>query len=240
MPTALRRLQWIGIALLLVSAALPAFAWSIGRPFQPGTWVRTAEEVVLVGPPGPERAPGLALWRGVRSALGGGGVDALWVRRPVYAYGLVPLWILGLLLARRRRPLAGALLWVLTLGVIGLEAKYLQNDYRPFFPALLGSLETGVAWCVVCALLVYRRPADRQVGAVESTIAAQALLAFVHGLTLPCTYVRDVVGELTVAQLAARVGDAFAPGFWIGMAGFLLVAIPGYVGRRSGYSASSA
>ncbi|MDJ0972944.1 MAG: hypothetical protein QNJ98_00615 [Planctomycetota bacterium] len=236
MPTALRRLQWIGILLVVVSAALPAFAWKTGRPFLPGTWVPTAGQVILVGEGSRQRTPAVEVGRGVMESLGagaGGGAEALWRRRPIYAYALVPFWILGLLMARRHRRAAGALLWLLTLGVVVLEALYLQSDYRPFFPKLLGSLETGIAWCVVCAMLVFRRPADRQLGAVESTVAAQALLAFVHGLTLPCTHVRDYVDHLTFAQLAERVGDAFAPGFWIGMAGFLLIAIPGYVGSRS-------
>ena len=107
MPTALRRLQWIGILLVVVSAALPAFAWKTGRPFLPGTWVPTAGQVILVGEGSRQRTPAVEVGRGVMESLGagaGGGAEALWRRRPIYAYALVPFWILG----RRPRADAGA------------------------------------------------------------------------------------------------------------------------------------
>jgi len=169
----------------------------------------------------------------VGAAKGASGVSsltgALWSRRPIYSYALLPFWILALWLVRRRPRAAGLALWGLTVCVIGIEAIYLSGDYRPFFPSLLGKIETGMVWCVVCTMLIYRRPRHRRLAAVEGTLAAMALLAFVHGVTLPFTLARDYVDTESFGEVLARVGDAFPAGFWIGMIGFALVAIPGYV-----------
>lgn len=234
MPTrALRTLQWIGIACVAVSAALPAFGWQIGTPGLPLALQPGPREVVLIGPPSEARTPVAEIAGGFTEWVGGGDAeDTLWSRRPIYAYALLPFWIAAILLARSRRRLAGTLVWLVTTAVIVLEAAYLKSDYLPFFPQLLGNLETGIAWCVVVGLLVWRRPADRTLGAVEAGIGAQALLAFVHGLTLPATLFRDWYAESGSNTALSNALAEFRPGYWVGMAGFILIAAGGYLGRR--------
>jgi len=110
-----------------------------------------------------------------------------------------------------------------------LEAAYLRTDYEAFLPGVLGPLETGVAWCVVIAILVWRPRRARRLDAFEATIGAQAFLGVAHGLTLPSTFARDLVGREPPSELLAAIGEAFAPGFWVGLAGLALVTLPAYV-----------
>lgn len=240
MPTLLRRLQWVGLAFVVVSAALPLIGWQIGTPGLPQALQPGSSRIVLVGPPNAVRTPGPEILSAVGEWFDGSPAsESLWSRRPIYAYALLPIWIVLLLLARRRPRTAGVLGWASIVAVIVLEAAYLKSDYQPFFPAILGNLETGIAWCVVVAMLVWRRAPYRNLGAVEATIAAQALLSFVHGLTLPGMVVRDwYEGELS--PVVRSVLEEFQAGYWIGMVGFLLIAVTGYVGRRRDGGTTSA
>ena len=92
-------------------------------------------------------------------------------------------------------------------------------------------METLLAWLFVVGLLVYRRRAFRHVGAVEAAVAAQALLAFVHCLTLPATQARGLAGALPFADVVGAVTTNFLPGFWVACVGLVLVALPAYVGH---------
>ena len=113
------------------------------------------------------------------------------------------------------------------------EALYLRTEYLPFAPGALGRVEGFLAWLFVLGLLLYRRPPDRRLGAVEATLAAQALLSFVHALTLPSTMARGWWGTFEAGAVLRTVWTNFPPAFWLGCSGLLLVALPVYLRRTS-------
>jgi hypothetical protein len=227
----LRRLQWFGLVLFAASAFMPSFPFQVGTPDVPQFLQPGSQRVVLIGPPGEQRVPAQEVARAVDEAFTSER-DAFWSRRPLYAYVLLPLWVLALLIGRNARRFAGALLWMVTGLLVVLEAMYLKTDYHPFLPGMFGRLETALAWGIVITILVWRRRADRKLGAFEASVGAQALLGLVHGFTLPSTFARDLVGQIPFEDLLRAVGDVFAPGFWIGMAGLFFAALPAYLGRR--------
>jgi hypothetical protein len=234
MSRTLRFLQWVGLALLAISACLPAFPFRLESPglaphLQPGE-----AAIVMIGPPGAVRVPADDIVSGMTNWVfeGEPPAAALWALRPMYAYALLPIWCLALVLARATRRGAGAALWVVTGALIVLEASYLSSDYLSFAPGGFGRFEMAFVWCVVVATLVYRRRVDRRLDAVGATVGSQALLGLMHGWTLPSTYARDLFFNVPFGTLVERVVAVFAPGFWIGMAGLALVALPGYVGPR--------
>jgi hypothetical protein len=237
-----RRLQLLGLVVLALCAFWPAYHFraypvrgalpQYAEAAPVGFYVADTRQV-------PAHEIGRALLAGVRGPERG---VALWDARPWYPYVLVPLWLLALLLAGRpgdparhgRRRGVGAVLVLLATGVALLEAFYLRADYESFLPGRLGVAESLGAWFLILAMLFYRRRPDRHLGAVEAGVAAQALLAFVHLLTLPSTMARPWIGTYELGAVARAIGLNFLPAFWVGCAGMLLVALPVYLRRASG------
>jgi hypothetical protein len=131
-------------------------------------------------------------------------------------------------------------MWAVTGLVVVLEARYLGSDYLGFLPGRGARIETVVVWCFVVLVLVYRRPADRHLGAVEASVSAQAMLGLLHGVTLPATFARDLVGVLSTGDVVARTWAIFGLGFWVGMVGLVCTALPGYLGRRASTAGADA
>ena len=227
-----RTLQWVGVVLLAASAFWPA-VHVCAYPAQPASdgpgWVAAIGTGVREIP---AHELGTAV---VESLRGPDGVGPLWDARRWYPWYLALPWVLALLLSRpgsrpRRRAVgAGALL--LSVGVIAFEAAYLRAEYLAFLPGGLGRVEVAGAWLFVIGLLLYRRAADRHLGAVEATIGAQALLGLVHAVTLPATMFRSWLPGRDAGSVLAAVLHNFAPAFWIGMLALAMMAAPIYLRR---------
>jgi hypothetical protein len=237
-----RKLQWFGVFVVAASAFWPTFEYRL-HPLG-----RVATDVVPSAAPdgrfplvGPRDVPAETLAAAVRAAR----IDASWWRplwraRRWYPWYLAGLWALVLLAVRGRaangsdrvRVAVGGAVWVLTLGLLAFEAAYLKTEYAPFLPGRWGSAEAVGAWLLVAAILLWRRRVDRRLGAVEAVVGAQALLGFVHGLTLPTTVARCWWDGNDAGQVLQAVWADFPPSFWMGMAGFLLVAVPVYLRRE--------
>ena len=132
---------------------------------------------------------------------------------------------------RRRRRIVGGSVLLLSVGIIAFEAAYLRAEYAAFLPGTLGRVEVAGAWAFIIALLLYRRAGDRHLGAVEAVIGAQALLGFIHGLTLPATMYRQWLPGRQAGTVFDAVLQNFAPAFWIGLVGLLMMALPVYLRR---------
>jgi len=201
-----------------------------------GRYEISAGSFVTDGTQIPARELGRALERTVR---GPARIAPLWSQRAWYPYLLAPLWLLALLVARvgvpaRTRPTnraVGFLLLGVTAGLALFEAVYLQADYASFLPGAWGALESVAVWCIVCGVLLWRRRGDRAIGAVEATVAAQALLGFMHMVTLPSTMARPWVGAHPLDRVLRSVIVYFPPAFWITCGGLLLIALPVYLRR---------
>ena len=241
MSSVVRVMQWVGIAVLVATAFHPVFHFraypveGLDVP-QQGVVLTAAGAVagaVGIPPYGAREVPAQELQAAVREAVDGPArVSPFWERRRWYPYFLLPLWILALGVAAqggRWRRMAGAGLWGLTLFLALFEALYLYTEYAPFLQGLWGRLEGFGAWCFVLAILVYRRPADRHLGAVEAAVAAQALLGFVHALTLPSTMARVWLPGFSGEAVWTAVVQNYPAPFWIGCVGLLLVALPVYL-----------
>ncbi|MDJ0522292.1 MAG: hypothetical protein QNJ90_09485 [Planctomycetota bacterium] len=231
-----RKLQWVGIVLVAASAFWPTLDVRAypGHPPPPsgrtGAILGGAREV-------PAHEIGTAVVEAVR---GPERIQPLWESRRWYPWYLAPIWGLALLLAagRIRRRIVGGLVLLLTVGLIAFEAAYLRAEYLAFLPGWLGRLELGGAWLFIVAVLLYRRRGDRRIGAVEATCAAQALLGFVHGLTLPATMFRQWLPGNEAQEVLGAVLHNFPAPFWIGMGGLLIMSLPVYLRRRSHGSGS--
>ena len=222
-----RRLLWVGLAVVLLSGVLPHFAYRLGRP---GVDRRLgwdpSHQVVLIGDPdAAQRTPYIDLGEGAWEALVGdeGVLTALWHRRVVYPYALVPLWIGLLLLAGRRARLASWLGMTLGLGIVVLEGAYLRSDYLELSPQVLGRLEVGLIWSAI-VLLVLVIP-WRSRCRLEVILGAHGALALLHALTLPCTAVRDRIADHGVGELLGMIAERFGPGFWLGLLGTSVMAL---------------
>ena len=244
----IRTLQWIGLALMALSAFWPTYHFRVypvpglesASPamIHPGRHRLSAVERfhVLGTREVPAQEFGAAV---VETVRGPDRIGPAWDRRRWYPYALLPFWILALALVSGRRAGAGTLsrrlvgvgLWGLALALALFEALYLRTEYLPFAPGLLGRVEGFLAWLLVLTLLFYRRPVDRRLGAVEATIASQALLSFVHALTLPSTMARGWWGAFDTSAVLATVWTNFPFAFWLGCAGLLLIALPIYLRR---------
>ena len=246
-PTRLRWLQGVGLALVSLSAFWPVFHFraypvrgtsvpAIGMVYSADTGPRAGMGQHAWGPREvPVQEIGAAM---VESARGPSRVGPFWERRRWYPYFLLPIWVLAFLLAgvgARSRRMAGGALWLLTLGVALFEAVYLRAEYAPFLQGGAGRVEGVLVWLFVLTILFYRRRADRRVGAVEATIASQALLAFVHALTLPSTMARGWLRSSDAGTVLESVWLNFPAAFWLGCTGFLVVALPMYLRRRGGW-----
>jgi len=222
-----RYLLWAGLAIVVLSGVLPHFAYRLGRP---GVERRLgwdpSHEVVLIGDPeAAQRTPYVDLGQGAWAALAGneGVLPALWHRRVVYPYALVPLWIGLLLLARRRAKLASWGGLALGVGIVVLEAAYVRSDYLELAPHILGRLEVGVIWsAIVLLVLVIPWRSGRR---LEVSLGAQGALALLHALTLPCTSVRDRVSDHGLGELLGMIAERFGAGFWLGLLGTGVMAL---------------
>jgi hypothetical protein len=232
---------WFGLLLVVVSGFLPTFHFTA---YPAAVTVPVAApasaSTVRIHVSGGREVPAQELGQAVASAVRGPErVLPFWIARRWYPWYLALLWIPALLLVRgrpaagRRRRLVGAILWAVTLGLLVFEAAYLHAEYNPFLPGTLGKVEGLGAWLFVATILLARRRADRHLGAVEAVVAAQALLGFVHALTLPATMARTWLGQHTWTAVTEAVMINFPLSFWLGTAGLLLIALPTYV-RRSG------
>ncbi len=225
-----RILLVLGLLAFTANTFLPAYAFREGAPYdEHGNRIEN-ERVILFGPPGPMRVPAGEIVSAIQDLSHDFTPrEALWTRRPVYTHLLLPIWVIGLLIARRRPRLANVLLILVTLGMAVLEAFYLSSDYRSFLPGWGGRIETALTYGVVVAVLLYRRKAQRRLNAFEATIGAQALLALMHAATLPASVLREWHGAFpTNGALCEYAFAQFEPGFWIGCAGLALIAWWGY------------
>lgn len=230
-----RGLQWAGVLVVLVSAFLPTRAqWVVPthdgiEPWASAMFFRSTPEV-----PAAELAD--AAYASLHADAPDGG--PLWHTRQWYPWYLALLWCGALAwvasaAGARRRRLVGGLLWGLTLVLLLFEAAYLAEEYEPM---LLGRVEVWIAWLIVAGVLLFRRRGDLALGAVEATIASQALLGFLHAMTLPSTMGRGWVGSYPLASVVEAVWHNFPPAFWLGAGGMLLAALPVYLRRRAGGS----
>ncbi len=233
MSKPVRLLQFLGIVLVGVCGFFPTMRYE--RHPRLGTLTATYYEVsagTYIG--GTDQVPAPLL----RSAVGPiftspPKYEALWMQRAWYPFLLVPVWLLALLLVRFRR-IVGAALVLLSLGLVFFEAVYLRSDYAPFLPLPIGVVEGAFAWVVIVIILFWRRRADRALGAVEATVAAQALLCFAHFMTLPMTMARPWLPDYPLRDVAEAVFANFPPAFWIACGGLLLIALPVYLRRAQG------
>ncbi|MFM8387569.1 MAG: hypothetical protein ACKOCB_12230 [Planctomycetia bacterium] len=219
MPRLACRLQLLGLLVVAVAGWLPLHE-RVAWPGQPALASRSerqesAGEVLA-----------LALCEGLAQ---GRTAQRLWEARRWYPFALVLPWSLALLAVAWRpgwRTAVGTALMVLALGLCVLEACYLAVEYEPLLPRLLGGLEGVIAWLVVVALLFARRRGDRSLGAVEAHVASQALLGWLHLLTLPATQARGWLGEHGLGEVAGAVAANFQPAFWCALLGLLAMWLP--------------
>lgn len=230
-----RGLQWLGVLVVIASAFVPTLRPRV-FPTEDGTSPWLAASFLE----GTREVPVAELAGAMYDAFlpeGPAGCP-LWHVRQWYPWYLAPVWLAALALVagkdtpRRRRTIVGGALWGLTAVLLVFEAVYLEAEYLPLLPGSLGVVEGVLAWVFVAGILLYRRKGDRRPGAVEATVASQALLGFVHALTLPSTMGRGWVGAYPLASVVEAVWINFPPPFWIGTAGMLLVALPVYLRRR--------
>lgn len=241
----------MGVAIFAASAVLPVFhlrVWPVPPDrllhVGPGGFQVESEEGLESLVRGGEQVPAAVLGAAMYATGKTGNLEPLWAQRSWYPYALLPIWGAALLLARsgdrRRRRLAGGGLFAFTVGLAVLEAYYLRADYESFLSGTAGRVESVFAWLLVLAILFFRRRADRGLGAVEATIAAQALLAFVHLLTLPSSFARPWLGICDARIVVEAIGTDFRPAFWIGCAALLTAALPVYLRKsRSALPAGS-
>jgi hypothetical protein len=221
-PAFPRLLQWLGLAIVVVTAFGTHFELR-ARPGQPLAQVARGRQEV------PAEVLGAALADDL-SARGPG--LRLWEARRWYPYLLVPFWLVGLawvaLRPRARRPVGVGLL-VLTLAVAVLEAFYLAVEYAPLLPDVFGQGEALIAWGIVATVLLWRRAPDRTPDAVEAHVASQAMLGWLHLLTLPATQARCWLDRHQVDDVVCAVGTNFGAAFWWGIAGLALMSLPVYL-----------
>lgn len=234
MGRVVRTCQWLGLALVMASACMTTLR-HVAFPTHAGVGPWPA----AVGLPVVREVPVDVLTVALLDAASGRAEGCpLWTTRRWYPWYLVAFWLPALWLVRRRdtsvrrRRAVGAVLWGLTAAIVLFEAAYLGAEYAPMLPAPWGRAESFAAWCVVAAMLLYRRRPDRRVDAVSATIAAQALLGVAHGLTLPATMARAWFGHFPLEVIAGTVVRNFPLGFWLGLGGMLLLSLPVYLGRR--------
>ncbi|MEZ6025224.1 MAG: hypothetical protein R3E85_03460 [Planctomycetota bacterium] len=220
----------LALSAVLLAAGLGVSLRARGLPYQDGAAAPRA--------PVREHVPLAELGRAARTAWTDGDVEPLWASRLWYPYALAPLWVLALLLGGGaphglRRKLAGGLLVLVTLAVIPLEAAYLSNDYVAFLPPPFGDAEGVVVFVCVLFVLLARRPRDRHLAAVEGHVAAQALLSFLHMLTIPGTFARRWIEDgADVHAATTSLVEAFPLPFVVATAAFLGIAVVGVFGPR--------
>lgn len=241
MSALVRSLQLLGVVVVLTSAFFPTLALRV-YPAVEGTspWHSAA---FVAGTP---ETPSLEIRDATQATLRGESARCpFWDARRWYPWYLALLWVPALLLVWRRpagdlrRRIVGALLWGMTGVLLVFEAAYLYQEYLPLLPGVFGRAEVVLAWLLVASILLFRRRGDRTLGAVEATVASQALLGFVHALTLPGTMGRAWVGAYPLDSIAAAVWLNFPPAFWIGCAGMLLASVPVYLARKRALRSSA-
>lgn len=219
MPALVRRLQLLGLLVVALAAFLPHHE-RLARPGQAPLPSRAERQER------PAEVLASALGRDLAEGSAG---RHLWEARRWYPYVLVLLWALALGLAAWRpawRTGVGTGLMLVALALAVLEACYLAVEYEPLLPHLLGPVEGLLAWALVLAVLFARRAPDRSLGAVEAHVAAQALLSWLHLLTLPATEARCWLGEHGTLAVAGAVCANFQPAFWAAVLGLLAMWLP--------------
>lgn len=226
MPVPVRLLQVLGLAIVLCSAFGAQFELRARPGLPPASSVPERQEVPAVVLGAALKAD-LAVTSPTRRAG-----SELWEARRWYPYLLVPFWALALAWVawkpRARRGVGLALL-VVTLGLAVLEAFYLAVEYAPLLPEVFGHAEALIAWAIVATVLLWRRAPDRSFEAVEAHVASQALLGWLHFLTLPATQARCWLDRHSVDDVACAVGTNFGAPFWWGIAGLVLLSLPVYL-----------
>lgn len=234
MPLPVRLLQVLGLAIVVCSSFGAHFELRARPGLPPASSVRERQEV-------PAAVLGVALKAdlAVTSTAQPPG-SRLWEARRWYPYLLVPFWALALAWAawkpRARRGVGLALL-ALTCGLAVLEAFYLAVEYAPLLPEVFGHAEALIAWGIVATVLLWRRAPDRSFAAVEAHVASQALLSWLHFLTLPATQARCWLDRHSVDDVACAVGTNFGAPFWWGIAGLVLLSLPVYLRPAPGVRA---
>ncbi len=161
----------------------------------------------------------------------GGAWKAVWRVREWYPYLLLPFWLVALALAASSGRLERAAGWgclALTLALAVFETIYVTRTYVGFLPQSARAFEVGFVCLVVVAVLFLRR--HRSLLDPAATVSAQALLAFLHGLTFPGHDVRVWVDD--GASLSGILGSLlhdYRPAFWLALAGLLVAAVPAYL-----------
>lgn len=233
MPVLVRRLQLLGLLVVALAAFLPHHERLV-RPGQLPLPSRAERQER------PAEVLASALGRDLAEGTAG---RHLWEARRWYPFVLVLLWALALLLVAWRPGWRGGVglgLMLVALALAVLEACYLAVEYEPLLPHLLGPAEGLLAWGLVLAVLFVRRAPDRALGAVEAHVASQALLSWLHLLTLPATEARCWLGEHGTLDVACAVGANFQPAFWAALAGLTAMWLPTCLRRAPQAPAPSA
>jgi hypothetical protein len=224
MPRLVRTLQMLGLAIVALSAFWTQYELRAHPAWD--TVLRTSSR---------QEAPAQVLGEALQADLEAGPPGRhLWEARRWYPFALVPLWALALVWVVLRpvaRARVGVALMLLAVGLAVLEAFYLALEYAPLFPDALGHAEAVLVWLLVSAVLLLRRAPDRNFAAVEAHVAAQALLGWMHLLTLPATQARCWLDRHSVDAVACAVASNFAVPFWWGIAGLALMSLPVYLRR---------
>ncbi len=235
-PRHARRLQLLGLLLVLVAGFLPSFAV---RPEGPADYfLRGIEDPgpykarLRIGGSGERPAP-LCAWAAALGAFvtGSGTGAALWQLRASYPFVLALGWLLAWLLTMRSKRAAWVCLAWLTGLLIAVEAAYLSIDYEGLFPALLGPWEAWLIFLFVVAVLLWH-PRRSQPVPWRRLLAAQALLSILHLITLPCTHVRPRIETRSLFETLGAIPASFGPAFWLALVGCGLIAWPVYLPKR--------
>ena len=228
MAAPVRALQVLGAAAFFVAGFLVVLhVTTIPQPAN-----GTSVDFKTFGPP---RRPIPETFAAIEHSARASDPRPAWQQRLWYPWIVAGFWLLAASWARRgarARYQSGAALLVLSLAILVLEAAYLYQDYDPFLPGTAGTVEGCGVFVFVVFLLLYRRPADRRVDALEATIASQAILGFAHLLTLPSTMARPWFAYSSPEAVTQAVLTNFRPPFWIACAALLLASVPVYLSRR--------
>ena len=146
---------------------------------------------------------------------------------------LLPLWVAGLIAARRprlRRP-AGLLLCLVSAGMVVAVGSAAGDGHKWIGPAWARVPEAILLALSLIAVLVWRPPGRRSPWDLEATVSSQALGALGFAAFFPFSrYVRWVFedGHSRGATMLA-LWENYRIGFWGALAGLSLVAAPLYL-----------
>ena len=152
----------------------------------------------------------------------------------------VPLWILALALARiggKARIAAAVLAWAGMIGSLAaIGIPVVGGDFLHLFPEPFREVESA-AMLLAAFLLAAARPRHRwDFADVEATVSSNALLGIGAALYWPMhCYLRWTLKEgHSWGPVMASLWENYRIGFWVGLAGLLLVAAPLYFSGARG------